>query len=76
MTKLQVTEINCKEQSINLNHQIQKQVQGGINMELFNLLEQNKEGLMALYGNLSPSAFMLNIVIDRGLNNQISQSPS
>ena len=76
MTKLQVTEISYKEHSINLNHQIQKQIQGGINMELFNLLEQNKEGLMALYGNISPSAFMLNIVIDRGLNNQISQSPS
>ena len=76
MTKLQINSLNLNEYSISLNHQIQKQVQGGINMGLFNLLEQNKKDLMASYGNIGENAFMLNLVIDYGLNNQIYQSPS
>lgn len=76
MTKLQITDINFNEHSISLDPNIQRKVQGGINMRLFQLLEQNKKDLVTSHGNIAPNAFMLNIVIDHGFNNQIYQSPS
>ena len=76
MIKLQITDINLNEHSISLDPKIQRKVQGGINMRLFQLLEQNQKDLVTSHGNIAPNAFMLNIVIDRGFNNQIYQSPS
>lgn len=75
MIKLQIGDLNIKNCSVSVNHHIQTQVQGGFNVELFNLLEQNKNNILAFYGNIPPNAFGLNIVIDLGKNNQILQSP-
>ncbi|WP_027844863.1 hypothetical protein [Mastigocoleus testarum] len=76
MAKLQIAHLNFNEYAISLNHQIQRQVKGGFNTELFNLLEQNKENIVGSYGDIpNANAFMFNIQIDIGSNNQIYQSP-
>ena len=76
MAKLQIAYLNLNEYSISLNYQKQRQIQGGFNTELFNLLEQNKENIVGSYGDIpNANAFMLNIRIDLGSNNQINQSP-
>ncbi len=70
MTKITIGEIN----SLSLNEQMQIKIKGGINMQLLNLLEQNKNDLVAFYGKIPSDVFMLNIVIDRGIDNEIYQS--
>ncbi len=70
MTKITIGEIN----SVSLNEQMQIKIKGGINMQLLNLIEQNKNDLVAFYGKIPSDVFMLNIVIDRGIDNEIYQS--
>ncbi len=70
MTKITIGEIN----SLSLNEQMQIEIKGGINMQLLNLLEQNKNDLVVFYGKIPSDVFMLNIVIDNGIDNEIYQS--
>lgn len=70
MTKITIGEID----SVSLNEQMQIEIKGGINMQLLNLLEQNKNDLVVFYGKIPSDIFMLNIVIDHGIDNEIYQS--
>jgi hypothetical protein len=79
MIELKITNLNPGDDCINLNYQMQKQVQGGqggFDEEIYNALVENRENTMITYGQVAPNAFNMDIVIDNGENNQISQDPS
>lgn len=75
MTKLSISELNPNDYLVSLNSQIQQQVYGGFNQEIYNTLVQNRDYSKITYGQVSPDTFVFNIAIDRGEGNEISQTP-
>ena len=76
MTKLHISNLNYNDCSVSLNSQMQQQVYGGFDQEIYSALVKNKDHSIIDYGEVAPNAFVFNVVIDRGENNQISQTLS
>ena len=55
---------------------MQQQVQGGFDREIYETLKENRDYSSIAYGDVAPNAFAFNILIDRGEDNQISQTLS
>ncbi len=75
MSKVQITELNAEKYFLSVNRDRQKQIKGGLNQELLNLLEGNKQNIWAFSGEIG-NTFFLNLIVDSGSGNQIYQSPS
>lgn len=76
MKKLQIYSLNSDDYYISLNCQMQQQVQGGFDREIYETLKENRDYSSIAYGDVAPNAFAFNILIDRGEDNQISQTLS
>jgi hypothetical protein len=74
MTKLHIYNLSSHDHLVSLDSQMQQQVNGGFDKEVYNTLVNNKDHSTITYGNVGPDAFVFNIAIDRGKNNQISQT--
>jgi hypothetical protein len=76
MTKLHISNLSSHDRLFSLDREMQQQVHGGFDQEIYNTLVKNKDYSTITYGQVAPNAFVFNIAIDRGENNQISQTLS
>ena len=74
MIKLQISNLRLGKNLTDLNYQKQKQIQGGFNEEFYNWLVQNKDDISLNYGVVSTGEYEINIVLNRGKNNQVIRS--
>lgn len=72
MTQLRVTNINDNEHFLSLTQQMQKQIKGGFNQEIYALLTST-DNEQVDYGYTDNGAFEYNIFVDNGENNLINQ---
>ena len=71
MSDLRIVPLNSDNQFVNLDRQLQKQVIGGFNQEIYDLITSGDRQIT--YGITPSGAFEYNIVIDNGENILINQ---